>query len=185
MSILAIFPDNGDEPAEIIKDHSKISKILDGIGVLFEPWDTSIIVTDAASQEEILKAYHVQVEQLKERYKFQSADVVSLQKDHPDREAMRQKFLAEHTHTDDEIRFFVEGSGLFYLHVENIVYAVLCQKGDLISVPANIAHWFDMGSKPLFKCIRLFTDPVGWVGHPTGSNISSLLPDYDAFVDEF
>jgi len=185
MSTLAIFPENGAEPAELVKDHLKISMILVGIGVLFEKWSTPVILTETASQEEVLKAYHEPVERLKNRYNFQSADVVSLYKDHPDREAMRQKFLVEHTHTDHEIRFFVEGSGLFYLHVDKIIYAVLCKQGDLISVPANTPHWFDMGSKPSFKCIRLFTDPVGWVGHPTGSDISVLFPDYDTFVENF
>ena len=41
---------------------------------------------------------------------------------------MRQKFLNEHTHADFEVRFFVDGSGLFYLHVGDRVYLVLCEK---------------------------------------------------------
>ena len=61
---------------------------------------------------------------------------------------------------------------------------MLCEQGDLISVPANTAHWFDMGSNPNFKCIRLFVVPEGWVGEFTGSNISEQFPDYDQFVEE-
>ena len=185
MSILAIFPESGNEPAEILKEYLKISKILEGIGVLFERWEASVALSDAASQEDVLNAYDIQVSQLKTKYQFQSADVISLQPQHPDKVALRNKFLAEHTHSDYEIRFFVDGNGLFYLHLENIVYAVLCQKGDLISVPANTPHWFDMGTNPEFKCIRLFSDPSGWVGHGTGSTISTLFPDYDTFVENF
>jgi len=32
-------------------------------------------------------------------------------------------------------------------------YPIFCEQGDLISVAANIRHWFDMGESPVFKCI--------------------------------
>jgi 1,2-dihydroxy-3-keto-5-methylthiopentene dioxygenase len=95
---------------------------------------------------------------------------------------MRAKFLDEHTHDDFEVRFFVDGRGLFYLHAGGKVYCMLCEKGDLISVPANTTHWFDMGAAPSFKCIRLFTTPDGWVGNFTGSDISRRFPDFDEFT---
>ncbi|MDH4263676.1 MAG: cupin [Spirochaetia bacterium] len=185
MSVLAIFPETGAEPAEVLRDHQKISKILNGIGVLFEAWEAAIIMTESATPEDILKTYEKQVSRLKKDFNFQAADVISMNPGNADRETLRKKFLSEHTHTDFEIRFFVGGSGLFYLHVDKIVYAVLCESNDLISVPADTPHWFDMGSKPSFQCIRLFTDPAGWIGHSTGSNISSLFPDYDTFAEEF
>ncbi len=107
---------------------------------------------------------------------FQSVDVVSLQPDHPDKAVFRQKFLNEHTHSEYEVRFFVDGQGMFYLHLNDQVYTVLCEKGDLISVPAGTTHWFDMGPNPRFKAIRLFTNPDGWVGHFTGSDIAERFP---------
>ena len=39
---------------------------------------------------------------------------------------MRRKFLEEHTHAEDEVRFFVEGCGLFVLHIGSEVLSVLC-----------------------------------------------------------
>ena len=185
MSILAIYPESGGKPGQIIRENDKIAQTLNQIGVLFETWNTNVIITDSATQDEILKAYEKEVTKLKNQYHFQSSDVVSLNPNHPDRESLRQKFLPEHTHTDYEIRFFIDGTGLFYLHVKNMVYVLFCIKGDLISVPANTPHWFDMGKKPSFKCIRMFTDTTGWVGHSTGNNISTLFPDYDTFVEEF
>ena len=94
------------------------------------------------------------------------------------------EYLGEMTYGDFEVRFFVDGSGLFYLHVDDKVYLVLCEKGDLISVPANVSHWFDMGKEPSFKCIRLFTTEDGWVGDFTGSDIASKFPDMDAYVKD-
>ena len=99
-------------------------------------------------------------------------DVVSLDADHPQKAALRQKFLAEHTHGEDEVRVFVAGQGLFSLHVGGRVYEVLCNRGDLIGVPAGAAHWFDMGPNPHFVAIRLFNNPEGWVARFTGSDIA-------------
>lgn len=59
------------------------------------------------------------------------------------------------------MRFFVEGAGLFCLHIGDEVFQVLCEKNDLISVPAHTPHWFDMGSEPNFTAIRIFDNPEG------------------------
>jgi 1,2-dihydroxy-3-keto-5-methylthiopentene dioxygenase len=83
------------------------------------------------------------------------------------------------------VRFFVHGDGLFYLHVEDKVYAIKCEKGDLISVPENTTHWFDMGASPDFKCIRFFVIPDGWVGEFTGNNIASRHVSYEEYKAEY
>jgi 1,2-dihydroxy-3-keto-5-methylthiopentene dioxygenase len=122
------------------------------------------------------------VDRLNRQYGFRSVDVVSLGPDHPNKDEMRRKFLDEHTHGDFEIRFFVDGKGLFYLHVADKVYLVLCEKGDLISVPAKTTHWFDMGENPDFKCIRFFTTETGWEAEFTGSGIAGRFPSFDDHV---
>src|SRR3546814_6671112 len=73
---------------------------------------------------------------------FKSVDVVSIAPDNPNREEMRAKFLDEHFHKEDEVRFFVAGSGLFTLHVGDRVYEIECVKDDLIAVPDGTTHWF-------------------------------------------
>ena len=181
MTTLTIFSDNG-AAREVLTDFPVIARTLGGIGVEFERWEASEPLTRDAAQDEILNAYKSSIDKLNKKYGFKSVDVVGLNPDHPDKAAMRQKFLSEHTHADFEVRFFVEGSGLFYLHVGDKVYTVLCEKGDLISVPANTTHWFDMGTKPCFKCIRFFTTPEGWVGNFTGSEIAKQFPDFDQYV---
>jgi 1,2-dihydroxy-3-keto-5-methylthiopentene dioxygenase len=128
----------------------------------------------------VLAAYYDDVERLSKEYGFQSVDVVSLRPDHPQKGDMRAKFLNEHTHDDFEVRFFVDGQGVFYLHANGKVYTALCTQGDLISVPSGVTHWFDMGETPSFKCIRFFTTPEGWVGHFTGSGIDKKFTTMDA-----
>ena len=50
---------------------------------------------------------------------------------------------------------------------------------DLISVPAGMRHWFDMGPAPNFTAIRMFTTPDGWVARFTGDPIASHFPAFD------
>ena len=181
MSALTIQSTEG-RTLQTLRDHAAIASKLGELGVQFERWEANRPLADDADQDGVLAAYRSDVDRLNSRYGFQSVDVVALGPDHPQRVEMRQKFLAEHTHADFEVRFFVDGSGLFYLHIGDRVYLVLCEKGDLISVPANTTHWFDMGSKPHFKCIRFFTTPNGWVGDFTGSDIATRFADFDTYV---
>jgi len=182
MSTLTISPAGGDGPAQSWTDRAAIVDRLQAIGVEFEHWQAGRDLADDADQDTVLEAYRDAIDALNARYGFRSIDVVNLTPDHPDAAALRSRFLAEHTHADFEVRFFVDGSGLFYLHVGDRIYMVLCERGDLISVPANTTHWFDMGTRPFFKCIRFFTAPDGWVGEFTGSDIAARFPDFDSYV---
>lgn len=182
MTMLSIFSEAGQSTGPAIGDFSQIAHILGEQGVQLQRWEASKPLADDAGQEEVLAAYDESIQQLNKQYGFESVDVVALRPDNPKKEEFRQKFLAEHTHADFEIRFFVDGSGVFYLHMNGQVYLVLCEKGDLISVPANTTHWFDMGANPNFKCIRLFTTKDGWVGDFTGSDIATRFPCMDSYV---
>lgn len=184
MTALTIYPDRHPESGELYTDFAVIHQQLANIDVQIERWTANGVLAKDADQETVIAAYSDSVERLKQQYNFQSVDVVKLTPDHPDKAVFRQKFLAEHIHDDFEVRFFVEGSGLFYLHVGNQVFAILCEQGDLISVPGNTTHWFDMGENPHFACIRLFTKPDGWVADFTGSDIASTFPTLDQYVAE-
>ncbi len=177
MSLLLIY----DEQAtllERVENYDEIAKCLSEIGVMFEKWETKDL-PQSAGAEEVLQAYKEEIDRINRTFNFQSMDVVSLTPDHPKKEELRNMFLREHTHSDFEVRYFVYGCGTFYLHVGDKVYAVLCEDGDFISVPANTKHWFDMGTQPNFKAIRFFSIPDGWVANFTGSDISEKFPTHD------
>lgn len=173
MPKLQIFADNApSQPLQQSDSNPEIAQQLEMIGVRFEQWQASQPIEAGASQEDTLTAYQGDIDRLIAADGYQTVDVVSLTADHPQKDAFRQKFLAEHCHSEDEVRFFVAGQGLFSLHIDEKVYEVLCEKGDLISVPANTTHWFDMGPNPNFVAIRLFNNPEGWVANFTGSDIA-------------
>ena len=181
MTTLTIYTSDGRE-GETTTDQAVIAAKLGGLGVQYERWHANRPLAPDAGQDEVLEAYRDEIERLNADHGFQSVDVVSLGPDHSDKATLRRKFLAEHTHEDFEIRFFVDGRGLFYLHVGGQVCLVLCERGDLISVPANTTHWFDMGENPCFTCIRFFTTPEGWLAEFTGSDIANRFPDFDTYV---
>lgn len=172
-----------DQPDLIVletSDPSRIAAELKRAGVRFEQWDTTRELPPAAAQDQVIEAYGDSIQRLMATEGYRSVDVVSITPDHPQRDELRQKFLAEHTHAEDEVRFFVAGSGLFSLHIGEHVYNVLCTQGDLISVPAGTRHWFDMGPRPHFTAIRLFTNPDGWVARFTGDTIADRFPRMQA-----
>lgn len=176
MSRLNIYNESDPNQAATHTQFEKIVQYMDEIGVQFQRWEEQESLILGSSQEEILATYQDSVDELCQQYGFKSVDVISIKPDHPEKKGIREKFLKEHTHDDFEVRFFVEGQGQFYLHTQGKVYALLCQSGDLISVPAGIRHWFDMGENPNLKCIRFFTIPEGWVANFTGNDIADRFP---------
>jgi len=182
MTHLCIYADTDRAVLAHHMDQVSIAQLLAKQGVEYAVWATDAPLARDATNDEVLAAHEDSIESLMERHGFQSADVVSLGPNHPDRASLRQKFLAEHTHDEFEVRFFVHGQGLFYLHIGRRVYALMCGEGDLISVPAGVPHWFDMGERPDFRCIRLFMTPDGWIANYTGSDISKGYPDFDTFL---
>lgn len=157
------------------QDPAAIAAALAPIGVRFERWE-GVETADDATPDEILTAYKPHLDALMGASGAGSADVLSLTPDHPQKEALRAKFLDEHTHTEDEVRFFVRGGGHFVLHVDGKVWDAHCTERDLISVPANTRHWFDAGPEPRFTALRIFTDTSGWVPHYTGTDLAKRFP---------
>ncbi|MFT8245074.1 1,2-dihydroxy-3-keto-5-methylthiopentene dioxygenase [Roseomonas sp. BN140053] len=152
-----------------------IAEALAGIGVRFERWPVAAL-PPGADAEGVLDAYRPHLDAFMGETGAGTADVIQLDPSHPGKDAMRAKFLSEHTHTEDEVRFFHEGSGNFVLHVNGRVFDAHCTAGDLISVPANVTHWFDAGTEPSFTVLRVFTDTTGWTPHYTGTDMAERFP---------
>ncbi|MER7004750.1 cupin [Dactylosporangium sp. NPDC000555] len=185
MPLLQIMPD--DEPAQIrlrTQDPAEIGRALAALGVRFERW-TARQLPDGADSAAVLEAYRDEVDRLCKAGGFRLVDVARMVPDDDDPQwpatarAAREKFLDEHTHAEGEVRFFVAGSGCFYLHVDGNVYAVVCEAGDLMSVPENTRHWFDMGERPQFTAIRFFQEEDGWIADFVPDSIARRFPTLD------
>ncbi|MBO9718108.1 MAG: acireductone dioxygenase [Pseudoxanthomonas sp.] len=180
MSRLRIFDENNPgQPLFASTDGAAITAELEKVGVAFERWQANQPIAAGATPEQVMAAYRVDIDRLVAERGFTTVDVISIAPDNPNRADLRKKFLDEHFHKEDEVRFFVAGSGLFTLHVDGKVYEVECVKDDLIAVPGATKHWFDMGEEPNFVAIRFFIEPDGWVGYFTGTDIAQKFPRYE------
>jgi 1,2-dihydroxy-3-keto-5-methylthiopentene dioxygenase len=177
---LRIFDENQpDRPLREITDGASIARELGTVGVRFERWSADRPLPDGADEAVILDAYRSSVERVQADGGYGTVDVLSLAKGTPNTAPIRLKFLEEHAHTEDEVRFFVAGSGAFYLRLGGHVYQAICVQGDLLSVPAGTRHWFDMGPDPEFTAIRWFNNQTGWVPQFTGDDIAGRFPRYE------
>ena len=181
MSLLALYRHDASTPAAelITSDAERIQRELASRGIRFQRWPARAELPAGASQEQILAAYSSEIAEEQADGGYPTVDAIRLAPAHPDRHVLRQKFLAEHTHSEDEVRFFVEGRGLFCLHLGEEVLQLICESGDWIAVPAGTRHWFDMGPEPSFCALRFFHNSEGWVAQFTGDPIAEGYPLLD------
>lgn len=157
-----------------VTDFEGIKKYLDTQGVFFERWEAQKPLSIHDSQDEVLEAYAHELKPFMESRGFQSADVINIHPETPNLSTIRQKFLQEHTHSEDEVRFFVDGSGIFWFHfIDGTITRLECRKGDFLSVPAGYKHWFDLAPEYFVKAIRIFSNQEGWIANYTGSGIDA------------
>ncbi|MBE9376145.1 cupin [Saccharopolyspora sp. HNM0983] len=185
MTLLTVWPDTGPDTVELrTEDPQVISGVLQPFGVRFQRWQLRDLPARPTS-DEVLDAYRGEVDQVVRSEGYIKVDAAVMVPDDTDdnwpaqAKAAREKFLSEHTHDDDEDRYFARGAGVFYLHFDDKIYAVLCEAGDLLSVPANTTHWFDMGTRPDFVAVRFFHDEDGWVGDFCNTDTAEKFPSLD------
>jgi 1,2-dihydroxy-3-keto-5-methylthiopentene dioxygenase len=172
MTTIIVYDESGRHaPLDATDDARQIHARLAAFGIGFERQDASLPIPSDADTDFVLRVYAEAIDRLRRRRGYSAVDVFRLMPNAPDGAESRRKFLAEHTHADDEVRFIVEGGGTFYMRTAGRVVELRVERGDLISIPAGARHWFDCGDPPYCTSIRLFTRPDGWVGAFTGDQI--------------
>jgi 1,2-dihydroxy-3-keto-5-methylthiopentene dioxygenase len=161
-----------------ITDREAIAAYLNGCGIDYEQWTPAHQVAVDASAEQVLKAYSGEIDKLRARGGYVTADVIDVSPETPGLEAMLAKFNREHWHDEDEVRFIIAGHGLFHIHPKaGPVFAIEVEAGDLIRVPRGTWHWFNLCADRRIRAIRLFQDMAGWTPLYTDSGVDqSFLP---------
>ena len=156
-----------DAPEEVIA-------FLAGQGIEHERWTPARPLGEMASSDEVLAAYEPEIATLKARGGYVTADVIDVRPETANLEAMLAKFRSEHWHDEDEVRFILEGRGVFFIHPrEGDVFAIEVGPGDLIRVPRGTWHWFDLCAERRIRAIRLFQDSAGWTPRYTKSGVDA------------
>ena len=156
----------------VLTDAEQIKSFVNNYGIDYEFWNIDKLDADGGvrdgetEQERVLRVFSDEINALKERGGYKSADVIALFPDTPNLDAMLNKFDKEHLHTEDEVRFVVDGRGIFTIHGEDDkVFDVEVHPGDLLVVPTNTWHWFNLCEDRTIKCIRVFESTGGWAPH--------------------
>lgn len=160
------------DESRTLSDPQEIAGYLASIGIDYERWEPAPATAADAPAEAILAAYAVEIEKLKARGGYVTADVIDVHPATPGLEEMLAKFNREHWHDEDEVRFIIQGRGLFHIRPRRgPVVAIEVEAGDLIRVPRGTWHWFDLCADRRIRAIRLFQDPAGWTPQYTGTGV--------------
>lgn len=162
------------EEQRTIEGAARVTAFLASMDIEYERVSPDVPLSAGAPAAEVLAAYRTKIDQLNAKGGYVTADVIDVFPDTPNLDAMLNKFSSEHWHDEDEVRFIIEGRGLFHIHPpKGPVFAIEVEAGDLIRVPRGTHHWFDLCSDRRIRAIRLFQDPSGWTPHYTQSGVDA------------
>lgn len=156
----------------VVDAEGPVTAFLAARGIDYERWTPAHPVAPSAPASDVLAAYAVEIDRLKVLGGYVAADVIDVRPDTPGLDAMLAKFSREHWHDEDEVRFILEGAGVFHIHPRTgPVFAIEVAAGDLIRVPRGTWHWFDLCADRRIRAIRLFQDAAGWTPQYTESGV--------------
>lgn len=158
------------ETDQKIENEEEIRATLGAIGIDYERWSLDRVPANC-SADLVLEAYRAEIEEMKLRGGYVTADVIDVKPETPGLEAMLAKFDKEHTHSEDEVRFILAGRGIFFLHLGGKVYSVEVGPGDMLRVPRGTEHWFTLCEDRRIRAIRWFQQIEGWTPQYTGSGV--------------
>lgn len=153
-----------------LKDQKSVRSFLEDQGVIYERWGVERLpvqlqreyLLKEEEREKLIELYRDEISELKRVQNYKTEDIVILSDNTPNLESLLEKFRKEHHHIDDEVRFTIDGSGVFTVHQGKLIFDITVEPGDLVVVPACARHWFDLNEEKRIKCIRIFKDPAGW-----------------------
>jgi 1,2-dihydroxy-3-keto-5-methylthiopentene dioxygenase len=104
-----------------------------------------------------------EIARIKSSRGYVDQDEISLSKETANLDTICAKFDKEHFHTLDEVRFVVDGEGIFDVRDSSDQWVrIEVDAGDLIIIPANKFHRFYLTSAKTIRCVRLFLNNEGW-----------------------
>jgi 1,2-dihydroxy-3-keto-5-methylthiopentene dioxygenase len=161
------------ENGSVLTDENEINAFLAKLGVTLKKWDlnfskTQDLLTKPSLSDEqkstLLVSYDHYFEELKMNLGYQDRDLIVLNPQTPNLEDLTNKFIKPHTHDDDEVRFIVDGEGIFGFESDDgkVQAELLMEAGEFINVPKMTKHWFYLTSKKRIKAVRYFSNREGW-----------------------
>jgi 1,2-dihydroxy-3-keto-5-methylthiopentene dioxygenase len=125
-----------------------------------------------AEKEQVLVSLDHYFESLKTNLDYTSRDLIVLHPDVPNLDALLSKFNNVHSHADDEVRYIIDGEGIFgFVRPDGSQVELTVQASEYINVPAGTEHWFYLTKSSRVKAVRYFTGTSGWTPQYTNTAI--------------
>lgn len=171
------------KPYLVSSDFADVAGHLAEDGVRFEhkPVNKELDGLDNVQTESL---FAQEISAIKQQLGYACADCVTLRPSDFAVISIRDQFLSEHTHSDDEVRWFLSGRALFYIHVNARIHILQCGPGDFIVIPKGIKHWFDMGPEPEYRCVRWYNSEAGLETQFTGSYVAESTPRWETVMSQ-
>lgn len=130
---------------------------------------------DEAQRATVVEAVSDAVADERAAHGYQSQDLVVLHPGTPGLDDALQRFDKPHVHSDDEVRYILDGEGLFgFFDATGAERVVQVGAGDYLRVPAGVEHRFTLTAARRIKALRLFTGADGWAAQYTGRPAGAL-----------
>ncbi|MEO0688412.1 MAG: cupin domain-containing protein [Cyanobacteria bacterium J06649_11] len=140
-----------------------------------EPKLKSLLAQESLNDEEkeyILEQLDTYFQQLAKTAGYKERDLIALHSRVPNLDAILSKFDKIHTHADAEVRYIIDGEGIFgFVRPDGSQIELTIQPEDYINVPSGVEHWFYLTPSRRIKAIRYFTTTEGWVPEYTNTKI--------------
>lgn len=165
MSILSVFHLSSPElPNKVLTHHDDIAATLAEQGVRLEHCAHELRIRPGTAQDEVLAECRGLLDRLMTEHG--SAAFGLLNRDGLD--LTQADLRDEHVHEAVEVFAVISGRGQVSLRLGDHVYAVLCEKGDVLVIPAGVRRWLDLGDTPFCLALRLFGSEQGMQARFTG-----------------
>jgi len=180
MSSLTVYHQSSPEyPNKLLTHTEDIASTLAAVGVQFSQVPVQQPVTAGIASDELLAASRVQVDQLMSAHGYATAEVLSLCDERGEGSELARSLRAEQSCQAAHLHYYLAGRGLLALHIGEYVYSLLCERGDLVLIPAGTVHWFDGGEHPRFAVLRLFASPHVPVFTPLAGDFAAAFAGLD------
>ena len=180
MSILSVYHQSTpDTPNKVLTHGDDIAATLAEQGVHFEQRDVAERIRPGTPADEVIASLRDQIDGLGAELSAAVVEVLSVNPEHSQKDELRAGLVDERHHAGKDVRFFVSGRGLLNLRIGEYVYALIGERGDLVSVPAGTPQWFDFGEQPNLVLVRWFENEAAQQVQLSGDETAKAFPGLD------
>lgn len=180
MSILSVYHQSTpDTPNKVLTHGDDIAATLAEQGVHFEQRHVAERIRPGTPEGEVIASLRAQLDSMRAEFCVEAVEVLSVNPEHSQKDELRAGLIDERRHAGKDVRLFVSGRGLLNLRIGDYVFALVGERGDLVSVPAGTAQWFDLGDQPNLVLVRWFENEAARHAQLSGDEGAKAFPGLD------